>query len=464
MNAQRLTGFLVVLVFIISIGGCNRVRPATPAQKDFDPPIVDPVSYMAGRLTFTIRDLEAKINRTLPTLLVPEETFVGRKGEAWRLRVERTGPIHIRYANRRVYFSAPLQVWYSNPIGLRKRQNRKSRPLCALAVNFTSPVGVASNWRLATQVRFEEYHWTQEPKVRLLGVNISIRKIAETILDKRRADIELAINNAVHNGLRLDREVAKIWRDMQNPLRIAKVPNNIWLLPKPFSIAAAPVYGNARQITVPIQIAFRVRTRLGPKPMVDTLELLPRLLLRKTLPESARIEVLAFIPYTDINHVLAETLTKQKLDLIGGNLTIKSASVYGSGRNLILRTDVGGAVKGTLYFHGSPQYDTLTNTLRLQNVDFDVDTKERLFATADWLLHDHLRDTIQAVTVIPLRQQIATIPDKIETAFAKAKAGQKTALNIDTFRLVPQRIVVRPDGVQVLIKVKSKVAVRVKRL
>ena len=464
MNAQRLTGFFILLLFTITISGCNRVRPAIPEQKDFDPPIVDPVSYMAGNLTFNIRDLEAKINRSLPTLLVPEETFEGRKGEAWRLRVERTGPIHIRYANRRVYFSAPLQVWYSNPIGLRKSEKRKSRPLCAFGVNFTSPIGVESNWRLATQVRFEEYHWTQEPKVRLLGINVNIRKIAETILDKRKADIEMAINKAVHNGLRLDREVAKIWRDMQNPLRIAKVPNNIWLLPKPFSIAAAPVYGNARQITVPIQIAFRVRTRLGPKPMVDTLELLPRLLRRKTLPDSARIEVLAFIPYTDINHVLTQTLTKQKLNLIGGNLTIKSASVYGSGRNLILRADVGGAVKGTLYFHGSPQYDTLTNTLRLQNVDFDVDTKERLFATADWLLHDHLRDTIQAVTVIPLRQQIATIPDKIETAFAKAKAGKKTALDIDTFRLIPQRIVVRPDGVQVLIKVKSKVAVRVKRL
>ncbi len=464
MNAQRIIGFLVVLVSIISSVGCNRVRPAIPEQKDFEPAIVDPVSYMAGNVTFKIRDLEDKINRTLPVILVPEETFEGRKGEAWRLWVERTGPIRIRYANQRVYLSAPLQVWYSNPIGLRKIEKRKSRPLCALGVNFASPVGVGSNWRLATQVRFEDYHWTLEPKVKLLGINISIKKIAETILDKRRPDIEAAINKAVHDGLRLDREIAKIWRDMQNPLRIAKVPNNVWLLPRPFSIAAAPVYGDARQITVPVQIAFRVRTKIGPKPMVDTLELLPRLLRRKVLPDSSRIEVLAFIPYSDVNHVLAQRLTKEKLDLMGGNLTIKSASVYGSGRNLILRADVSGAVKGTLYFHGSPHYDTLTNTLRMQNVDFDVDTKERLFATADWLLHDNLRDTIQAAMVIPLRQQISSIPDKIETAFAKAKAGQKTALDIDTFRLVPQRIVVRPDGVQVLIKVQSKVAVRVKRI
>lgn len=464
MNAQRIAGFIVLLVFILSLDGCHRVRPAAPVQEAFEPAVTDPISYMAGNLTFNIKDLEAKINRSLSTTLVPEETFEGQKGEAWKLRVERTGPVRIRYANRKVYFSAPLQVWYTNPIGLRKADKRKSRPLCALSVTFNSPVGVGSSWRLATKSRFENYQWTQEPKVRLLGIKISVKNIAEKILDKRRADIEAAIDKAVYNGLRLDREVRKVWRDMQNPLRIAKVPENFWLLPKPFSIAVAPVYGNSEQISVPIQIAFRVKTRLGPRPLVDSLERLPRLLRRDRLPDSARIQVLAFIPYTDVNTVLAHRLIKQKLNLAGGSVTVNKAMVYGSGRKLILKADVGGRVKGTLFFHGNPHYDTLTNTLQMQDVDFDVDTKERLFATADWLLHDHLRDTIQAAMIVPLRQQIATIPEKIETAFANAKVGQKTTLNLDTFRLIPQRIVVRPDGVQVLIKVKSKVGVKVKSL
>ncbi|GAB2538277.1 DUF4403 family protein [Spirosoma aerophilum] len=464
MNALRTIGFLCLLVFVVSLDACKRVRPAAPEREEFEPAITDPVSFVAGNLTFNISDLETKINKSLKVVLVPEETFEGRKGEAWRFRVERTGPIRIRYANRRVYFSAPLQVWYTNPIGLRKRAKRPRRTLCALSVTFNSPVGVGTNWRLATKSTFENYQWTQEPKVQLLGIKLNVKKLAEKILDKRKADIEQAIDKAVHDGLRLDREVSKVWRDMQNPLRIAKVPENIWLMPRPFSIAVAPVYGNKKQITVPLQIAFRVKTKLGPRPMVDTLIMLPRLLRRNNLPDSARIEVLAFIPYSEVNTVLARTLIKQKLDLAGGNITIKNASVYGSGRNIILKAEVGGKVKGNLYFHGSPQYDTLTNTLRIKNVDFDVDTKERLFATADWLLHDHLRDTIQAAMVIPLRQQITSIPDKIETAFAKAKVGQKTDLNLDTFRLTPQRIVVRPDGIQVLIKVQSKVAVKVKKL
>lgn len=464
MSATRTIGFFILLGIVSSLLACKQVRSDAPILEDFEPPVTDPVSYMAGNLTFNIADLEAKVNKALSTTLVNEETFQGKKGEAWRLRVERTGPIKITYEKRRVYFSAPIQVWYTNPIGLRKSENRKSRRLCALAVNFTSPVSVGPHWHLLTRTRFDQYRWIVKPTVRLLGLNISVQGLAETMLNKRKSDIEQAIDRAVHHSIHLDRQVGKVWRDMQKPLRIARKPENIWLLPKPFSIATAPVYGNAKQITIPLQIAFKVDTRLGPQPTIDTLQPLPRLLSRNALPDTARLEVLAFIPYNEVNQVLARTLEKDKLKLAGGNITIKKASLYGSGRKLILKAEVGGAVHGTLFFHGRPAYDTLTNTLRMQNVDFDVDTKEELLATADWLLHDNLRDTIQAAMVIPLKHPIASLPDKIQTAFERAKVGQKTDLAIDTFQLVPQRIVIRPEGVQILIKVKSKVAVKVKKL
>lgn len=467
MNLQRIIGLVLLLTSTLVVDACKkRVQSDKPLQESFEPPIEDPISYVAGNLTFNIRDLEAKINKGLSTTLVPEETFEGKKGEAWKLRVERTGPIRIRYVNRQVILSAPLQVWYTNPIGLRRSNKRKSRSLCALAINLKSPIAVSPQWRLVTKVKFDEYQWTEEPKVQLLGIKISVRKLAETILDKRRPEIEQAIDRAVLKGLRLDRQVSKVWSDLQKPLRITKKPESIWLLPKPFSIASAPVYGNANEITVPIQIAFRVKTHIGEQPVIalDSLEKLPRLLHRDALPDSSRLQVLSFVPYKDINDVLEQLLHQKKISLAGGNLTVKGGAVYGSGKMLILKAEVGGAVNGTLYLHGQPAYDTLTNTLRIKNVEFDVVTREYLMATADWLLHDHLRDTIQSKLVIPLGKPIATIPEKIETAFAKAKVSQKTDLDIDTFQMVPQRILVQPEGIQVLIKVKSKLAVKMKRL
>ena len=462
MVAQRITKFLIFSVVTVLAVSCNRVQPDAPVQQAFDPAIPDPISYVAGSVTFPINELEAKINESLNPVLVNEETFRGKAGEAWHLRVERTGPVKIKYANQEVSITAPLQVWYSNPIGLRKE--KKSRKLCALSVNLLSPLSIGPDWRLNTHSQFRDYTWIEKPKIKLLGININVTGLAESILDKRRAEIEAAIDNAVHTELRLDRDIRTVWRDMQKPLRIGKKPEEIWLIPRPFSVAAAPVYGDANQLTVPLQIAFRVDTHVGPEPVGRPLEALPRLLRRDKLPAVSRLHVLAFIPFADLNQVLTNRLSTEKLDLMGGHVTIKKASVYGSGRLLILKTDVSGAVNGTLFFRGQPAYDTLTNTLLVKNIDFDVDTKERLFATANWLLHDHLRDTLQAAMVVPLSHQISGIPGKIETAFAQGKAGQKTGLDVAQFRMVPQRIVVRPDGVQVLISAQSEVAVLIKKL
>ncbi|WP_080240049.1 DUF4403 family protein [Spirosoma rigui] len=462
MNTQRIIGLLFFIAALVGAVSCNRVKSAPPVTQTFEPAIVDPVSFVAADITFNIRDLERKINQALKPVLVKEEAFEGRKGEAWRIRVERTGPVRIKYANRRVSFSAPLQVWYSNPIGLRK--DKKSRPLCALAVSFVSPLSVASNWRLNTKVSLENYHWIEQPTVRLLGVKVNVRNLAENLLNKRRADIESVIDKAVHDELRLDKQVNKIWNDMQKPMRISRQPQQIWLIPRPFSVAVAPVSGNTKQITLPVQIAFRVDTRFGEMPVVEHLEKLPRLLRRNKVPDASRLQVLVRVPYADMNQVLAQTLNKQKLDLAGGRVKIKKATVYGGGRSLILKADVGGAVNGTLYFRGHPAYDTLDNTLRVQDMDFDVVTKERFLATADWLLHDSLRDTLQSVMVVPLKYEVESLPQKIETAFARGKVGKKTALDVDRFRLVPQKIVIRPENIEILIKVESKVDLLVKRL
>lgn len=431
-------------------------------MQDFESPIADPVSFVAADVTFNIRDLERRINEVLNPVLVRKEMFEGKKGEAWRLRVERTGPVKICYVNRRVSVSAPLQVWYSNPIGLRR--DKKSRALCALSVNFASPLGVDSNWRLTTRVSLENYHWIQQPNGRLLGIQVGVKKLAENLLDKRRADIEHAIDGAVYDELRLDRQVSRIWRDMQKPLRISRTPEEIWLVPRPFSVAVAPVYGDARRITLHVQIAFRVDTRFGAMPVVERTERLPRLLRRNRLPDASRLEVLVRVPYADLNRVLARTLKQEKLNLAGGNIRINDVTVYGGGKSLTLKANVGGSVNGTLYFRGHPAYDTLNNTLRVKDVDFDVVTQENLLATADWLLHDHLRDTLQSALVVPLRYQIDTLPQKIEMAFARGKAGQKATLDVDAFRLMPQRIVVRPEGIEILIKVESKVDLAIRRL
>ncbi|HEX9955662.1 MAG TPA: DUF4403 family protein [Fibrella sp.] len=455
------------LLFILIILGlaiaCQKVKPKAPTAAGFDDSIPPARSFLAGPITFQIRSLEDKINASLKTELVGPEMMKSEKGSAFNMRVVRTGRIRLRYENHKVTFSAPLEVWLDNPIRLKKDKHAK-RALCALSVDFQSPLQVASDWRLSTRVRFVKHTWIKQPKVRVLGINIPFTKLAERVIEKNRPEIEKAIDEAVYEGLRLDKQIRPVWLDLQKPLLLAKKPDTLWLVPTPFSVAVGDVTGNEETLTVPIRVAFYTQTLLGPRPKLTLNHKLPRIRRDKHIPMVSDLQVMSFISYADINRIMAKQLKGHKLELAGGLVTINNTTVYGGQRSVIIRADVGGAVKGTLYFRGQPAYDTLTHTLLVKNIDFDVETQERLLATADWLLHDRLNDTLAKAMRFPIREKIDKLPTLIDGAFEKAKAGRKNDLDILTFQFVPQRIAIRPDGIQALLKVQSTVAFKVKKL
>ena len=464
MIPQRIT-YLSLLLFVLAwAAACQKkVKPAAPAAEGFDSLIPPVYSFLAGPITFQIKSLEDKINASLKTELVSPEMFEGTKGANFNLRVIRTGRVRIRYANHKVTFSAPLQIWLDNPIRLNKKKHAE-RAICALSVDFQSPLQVAGDWRLSTRAQFVNYTWIREPKVRILGINIPVTKLADRTLQKHRAAIEAAIDEAVYDGLRLDKQVRPIWLDLQKPLLLTKLPDTLWLMPTPFSVAVGEITGTAATLTVPIRVAFTTKTVIGRRPAMDLNRQLPRIRKDTGIRQVSDVRVLSLIPYADINRVLDRGLKDRKLQLAGGLLRIRRASVYGGQHALIIRADVAGATRGTLYFRGQPAYDTLTNTLKVKNIDFDVETEERLMATADWLLHDRLKDTLSRVLHVPLREQVMKLPTLIDRAFDHSKASQKNDLKISSFRFVPQRIAIRPEGVQLLLKVESTVAFQVKKL
>lgn len=448
---------LAIALFLIQ---CQNVDTQPPKKEGFDPPIPPKISYLAGPITFQLNELEAKINRELDPVLVGKDSKGGKAGGIVSFRVERSGPVHIQYENQQIKFSAPLQLWLISPFGRDKHPPDK--PFCALHVNFQSPLSVTSDWRLSSDVKFVDYQWIIEPEIRLLGKEISLTNFAQNILEKHQSSIEQAINSAIYNDLRLDKTVSPIWRDIQKPLLLNK-EYGLWLLPKPMSVAASPITGNSKQITTHLRIAFETQTELKPKEPTHPDVPLPQLQKRDTVSQTAQLSVVSFIPYADINRTLANYLKKEPQKVAMGLLKINSASVYGSQRMVVVKAGVSGLIDGTLYLRGRPVFDTLTNTLSINDLDFDAQTDNALSKLSNSLIHKGICKLLEEMLTISLGSEIKKLPERINEAFEKGP-GKKTDLGIKSFRFVPQRVAVRPDGIQALIHVESNVSVHVQKL
>ncbi|UHG89652.1 DUF4403 family protein [Spirosoma oryzicola] len=456
MKLLRRIQLPIALAVVLFTSQCQQVETEPPKADGFDPPIPSQISYLAGPITFQLTELEKKINKELDPVLVGKKT----KGGIFSFRIERSGPVHIQYVDQQIRFSAPLQIWLIQPFGASDTSPQK--PFCALQVNFQSPLRVTPNWRLASNVKFTDYQWISEPEIRLFGKEISLTNFAQRILDNHRTSIEKAIDTAVYEDLRLDAMVKPVWQDIQKPLLLEK-EYGLWLIPKPISVAASPITGNTKQITTHLRIAFETRTDLKSEEPVQPLVPLPQLQKRDTVSQIADLRVVGFIPYADINRMLSRILSKEPKKVALGTLTINKASVYGGQRTVIVKTEVNGLVDGTLYLRGRPVFDTLTKTLHVKDLDFDAQTDNALSKFSNTVVHKGLRKLMERMLVIPMGSEIEQLPKKINEAFEKGP-GKKTDLGIQSFRLVPQTIAVRPDGIQVLIHVQSKVAIHIQKL
>ena len=75
------TFFILLLgATLFLANGCRKVKPKPPAAEGFDDPIPTTTSYLTGRITFELADLERKINKELKPVLVTEDMLEGRKG------------------------------------------------------------------------------------------------------------------------------------------------------------------------------------------------------------------------------------------------------------------------------------------------------------------------------------------------------------------------------------------------
>jgi hypothetical protein len=104
---------------------------------------------------------------------------------------------------------------------------------------------------------------------------------------------------------------------------------------------------------------------------------------------------------------------------MGEPVTITSAELYGSGRNLIIALGVTGGVDGMLYATGKPVLDASTKILRFDEFDFTMETRNVLVRAAQRMLRGVILDAIEPQTRIDLSEQLDTLRHRLGMALSR---------------------------------------------
>ena len=154
----------------------------------------------------------------------------------------------------------------------------------------------------------------------------------------------------------------------------------------------------------------------------------------------------AQLDYDSLSRILQQKLYRKRIDIeqVGKYVIVESCQIYGAdGEKLIFKIDFSGSETGTFYLTGKPAYDVNSRQLSVNNLDYDIRTRDMLIKTAKWLFNKKILQVLQSYTKFDLTTYEKSLVSQVNSQVPKeiySGVWVNGALNAVTLdRLVPSR-------------------------
>jgi hypothetical protein len=255
-------------------------------------------------------------------------------------------------------------------------------------------------------------------KVTLADTDVT-QEVKQRLADVVRAGLSRAVTRI--NTLTVKSQVEDAWNTLRNPLQLepeAWLQFNINKVRHSGFSGVGPVVDDTIQITAKPIIVFGQEppTGVAALPLLDTpptstgfhgaadaqlYGTLPTTLANRLSPTGFHVVTDIPLDYASLSKSLASRLTGKRVTKQGRFILITNAAIFGNGGNqVVLRVDFSGDANGHAYFAGKPEMSSLTQTVSLGGLHYDLQTEALLQKTISWLDLSAFRDLIASESVL----------------------------------------------------------------
>jgi len=381
-------GLLLVLV------GCARPLEPLPPQSTGHTVEADPLPGLDSRLTIPVRvDLAPMIEASLAEL--PREYSGGEhpcSGLRYRYKVERrsvkvTGQrqtllarLSLGYGFRGEYCVACVMDYCVNPpipfsCGWDEAMQN-------MEVELESKLTLDPRWKLISETRFTHLKPIDECRVTFAKVNIN-----DELLKQLKPNLGL-MEQAIDRETRvfpLKSYVEPIWKALQEPVPVEDLG---WLHIKPMALSIAEWSFKGTELDLTLGLRARPMVLPDSKP-VGTLAL-PDLSAHQA-GSGFLIYTDLLLPYSKLSSMMTAFVDTMWLGSGKNRIRITGVRFFPAGRKLGMELSFTGSKKGVLFLLSVPEVDQASRSLRLKELEYDLNTRNLLLKSAQWLLDEKIR-------------------------------------------------------------------------
>jgi hypothetical protein len=352
--------------------------------------------------------LEQMINEQLPPLLFESDTITLGKFKNVKVKVWKGDSIRLSLSGDELSYKVPVKIWmqFSFSVGALGVSHTEYQEFEAeVALKFRSRLFIKNNWRVVTMTESEGYEWLSNPAIKVRFVKIPIKPLADFILSRQKDNFGDMIDKGVSSMLDIKKLLHPLWMQIQKPIRLAENPE-LWLRLTPRSVAMTQLAGDGRMISSSVGITSVAETFFGDEPENSTQDSLPDFVVPGKIDSSFVLNLYSEISYDNASELLRAYLQGRSFTAGRREVIIQDIAIYGLEGYAVVSLDFTGSYRGKVYVIGRARFDSLTSTVSIEELEFDVSTKSALANTADWLFHGVILEKVQPFLRFPLREKL----------------------------------------------------------
>ncbi|HWR02182.1 MAG TPA: DUF4403 family protein [Chlorobaculum sp.] len=417
---------------------------------------------------WTLSDfLNGKINgRFLETTVELQKS----KKDRVALTLIKTSDIHISSTGTELVCTFPLTIearLVESRFG--NLLTRVVNPVTAsLVVTLSSPVSLDNAWHLKTKFRLKSYRWITEPVVRIGPFEKNLTSTVDNLIQEEKQGLTVMLDREINKGVSLEKTVARVWTDIQEPIIVSRVQTPVWI-----RFLCRDLKGDFRLDKTRIVCLTSIKAKMMA--MTDTTNMtrpnrLPS--FKRMTPQErdplSHIYIYAYTSFDEINKRLNELLTGRDILARGYvrryTISINKINAYASTDGLAVAIRTGKDLKGNFVLTGYPEFDVATQTLKIQNFDYAVDSSSILVNQGNDLLHTRLRDIVAAKLNLQLDTLIRKIPAIATHAIGKGKRGRTIQLTMKDVKVNKCAIRIGKRKIHFLIDTETEASLWLKKI
>jgi Domain of unknown function (DUF4403) len=442
----------------VFLGACkSTVKTVKPAEAYVPRTSYDKqVSVINVPVEIPVAELEKQINKYITGTIYEDKSFNDNDGDNLKCVVKKYSPIKMDALENRIKITLPLDI-----SGSYTKLGVVADFKGTLSSTYVTAITFLDDWKLKTVTKSNGYEWIKSPKVDMGLFDLPVTWVADAAIKGQQDYINKTIDDCIKEYVNLKELTKPAFDALAQPLNVSEAYKT-WFKITPLEALITQLNAADKKIKFTLGLKANTETFIGNKPEIADLSRGVPMSAAKELPKDFNIGLVAVTPYEQASKILEEQFVTSGYEYKEGKYHIKftKMNLYGQNTKMVVEVGMVGSVNGDVYLVGTPYYDVATRSIRMKDLDFEVDSKQKLLKAANWLGHGKIIKMMNEYMVFPIGDQLDASKKDAQAYLTNYQPVKGVTINGKLEKLETSDIYLIQDAIIALISVGGNMNVK----